>query len=64
MAKKKNTEDGIGNTEEIATETEIVKENIKAAEAEALKEAELDSGVTSDQDSRDSQEISLEYDER
>lgn len=64
MAKKKKTEDGIENTEEIATETEIVKENIKAAEAEALKEAELDSGVTSDQDSRDSQEISLEDDER
>jgi len=45
-------------------DAEIVTEGIKAAEAEALEEAELDSGINSDQDSRDSQEISLEDDER
>ena len=52
------------NDDIVSEPEEIITEGIKAAEAEALEEAELDSGVTSDQDSRDSQEISLEDDER
>lgn len=69
-AKKVPTRETVGiPTESVGKEIvsepeEIIAEGIKAAEAEALEEAELDSGVTSDQDSRDSQEISLEDDER